>query len=235
MGLTPGLFTSAKPDGTDASKLQPSNWNRVTALLNSLWNGADTHGSVLYRDTADVTDGASFAASAAGVLACAGSGQAPAFRALATADLPAGVPLSLFTSTTAVANVGTAETDLITYTMPGGTLAANGQKVRITAFCTTAANANLKTIKVYFGATALRNTGAAAFNNDAAEITATIIRTGASSQIAMSRIHTTGAFYVGAASPAANLANPVTIKVTGTSNTGSSDVTNTLLFVELVP
>src|SRR5207248_3063950 len=114
---------------------------------------------------------------AGSALVSGGVGAAPAWSAtptLTSLTLTAGsgaqsgkAPVCIFVSTTAVSNVGTAETDLITYTMPANTLSANGQRVRITAFCTTAANANLKTIKIYFGATALRNTGAAAFNNDA--------------------------------------------------------------------
>jgi hypothetical protein len=83
MGLTPSLFTSAKPDGSDPTKLQPSFWNRLVAIINSLFNGADAHGSLLYRDTADVTDGASWLpdVAAGSVLVSGGVGAAPAWSA----------------------------------------------------------------------------------------------------------------------------------------------------------
>jgi hypothetical protein len=234
MGLTPALFTSAKPDGTDPTKLQPSYWNRVTALLNSLLNGAETHGSVLYHDTADATDGASYAASAAGVLACAGSGQAPAFRALATTDLPTGVPLSLFTSTTSVANVGTAETDLITYSLPGGTLSVNNQKVRITAWGGTAANANTKTIKIYFGAVALRSFATTSQGSWIAS--GLVVRTGASAQAGIGGVRfSTVAEVISGTSPSETLSGAVVIKVTGQSAVGSGDVTANGMFVEWIP
>lgn len=83
MGLTPALFTSAKPDGSDPTKLQPSFWNRLVAIINSLFNGADTHGSLLYRDTSDTTDGASYLpdVAAGSVLVSSGVGAAPAWSA----------------------------------------------------------------------------------------------------------------------------------------------------------
>lgn len=86
MGLTPALFTSAKPDGTDPTKLQPSFWNRVTALLSSLFDGADANGSLLYRNTADTTDGASYLPDVAtgSVLVSGGVGAAPAWSATPT-------------------------------------------------------------------------------------------------------------------------------------------------------
>jgi hypothetical protein len=33
MSLTPALFTSPKADGTDPTKLRPSNWNRIVSLI----------------------------------------------------------------------------------------------------------------------------------------------------------------------------------------------------------
>lgn len=41
MALDPELFTSAKSDGRDASLLQPSYWNRIVALFESLLDGDD--------------------------------------------------------------------------------------------------------------------------------------------------------------------------------------------------
>lgn len=75
-------FVSAKPDGPDATKLRPSNWNDEHAFAGGAL------GSLLYRDTGS-SDGANWLASGAGVLACAGVGQVPAFRALVAGDIPA--------------------------------------------------------------------------------------------------------------------------------------------------
>lgn len=87
MSLTPALFTSQFADGPDTTKFRPSDLNNITGLLTRLLDGADTHGSVAYRSTVS-NDGLTYAPSAAGVLACAGAGQAPAFRALTSADVP---------------------------------------------------------------------------------------------------------------------------------------------------
>src|SRR3954470_14824272 len=64
-----------------------------------------------------------------------------------------GVPVSIATSVTPVANGTTVETDLFSYTMPANTLSANAQKLRVTAWGSMAANANTKTLKAYFGGT----------------------------------------------------------------------------------
>jgi hypothetical protein len=235
MGLTPALFTSAKPDGTDATKLQPSYWNRVTALLNSLLNGGDAHGSVLYRDTSDTTDGASFAPSATGVLACAGSGQAPTFRALATTDLPSTVPLSLFTSTASASNVSTGETNLITYSLPANTLSANGQKVRITAVANFAANANTKIARVYFGSTQVVSYGGTDSGKTFVGV-GVVVRTGATSQVGFSQIQVGSLSGLAVSStPAETLSGAITIKLTGQSGTASGDVTSVAMFVEWIP
>jgi hypothetical protein len=234
MSLTPALFTSNKPDGPDTTLFRPSVWDRVVSLLNSVFDGADTHGSVLYRDTSDTTDGASYAPSASGVLACAGSGQAPAFRALATTDLPAGVPLSLFTSTTSGPNSGTTETDLGTYSMPGGTLSVNGQKVRITAWGQIASNANLKTIKLYFGSTVLI-TDNGTVNGAGFRLYGEVVRTGATTQVAHGISMMQRTLLNGFTSPAETLANAITIKATGQSAVGSNDLTLRGFTVELVP
>jgi len=83
MSLTPALFQSAKPDGTDTSKLRPSNWNRVVTLINSLLDGADAAGSLLLRDPTDVTDGAAWLPGVAvgSVLVSGGVAAAPAWSA----------------------------------------------------------------------------------------------------------------------------------------------------------
>jgi len=54
-------------------------------------------------------------------------------------------------------NVSTTETDLMTYTVPGNTLVNNGDKLAFTFSGIFAANANGKTITVYFGGTTVFN------------------------------------------------------------------------------
>jgi hypothetical protein len=53
-------------------------------------------------------------------------------------------------NTTAVGNVGTGADDLMTYTLPANSLSANGKAVRVTAWGTTANNANAKIVAFRF-------------------------------------------------------------------------------------
>jgi hypothetical protein len=148
----------------------------------------------------------------------------------------AGIVTSLFTSTTAASNVSTTETDLITYSLPANTLSANGQKVRITTWGTIAANANSKTVKLYFGSTAVV-TRTSTLNNGSWVVTGLVARTGATTQIEVgSNVFSADlALIPSTASPAETLSGAVTIKVTGTSATASSDVTALGMYVEWVP
>jgi hypothetical protein len=81
MTLTPTLFTSLKPDGADTTKLRPSNWNAVTALLTRLLDGADAVGSLFTRDAS--VNGAGWLADVAvgSVLVSGGVGVASAWSA----------------------------------------------------------------------------------------------------------------------------------------------------------
>jgi hypothetical protein len=142
---------------------------------------------------------------------------------------------SLFSSTTSAANVSTGETDLITYSMPGSTLAVNGQKVRVTAFGDDVNNANLKSIRIYFGATVI---GAITGQTTPTGWLASgiVIRTGAATQVAFGGVTMhTGTQTETSSAPAETLSNAITIKVTGQSGTASGDVTAKGLIVELIP
>lgn len=83
MTLTPALFTSSKADGTDTTKLRPSNWNRLVQILNGLLDAAGATGSILLRDATDATDGATWLpdVAAGSVLVSGGVGVAPAWSA----------------------------------------------------------------------------------------------------------------------------------------------------------
>ncbi len=50
VSLAPPLFTSTSTDASDASKLRPSDWNRVTGLLTTLFGGADANGSLMVKN-----------------------------------------------------------------------------------------------------------------------------------------------------------------------------------------
>jgi hypothetical protein len=149
--------------------------------------------------------------------------------------------ISLFTSTAAVSNTSTTETDLISYSMPASTLAANGQKLRITCWLTTAANTNNKTVKLYFGGTLVAFSAATALNAGTFRLNAEIVRTSATAQVSVGDMtaSSSGAGFVSAlglnGTPAETLSGAVTIKVTGQSGTTSSDVTTTAMFIELIP
>jgi hypothetical protein len=133
------------------------------------------------------------------------------------------------TLTTGATSVGTAadtnETDLWTYTLPANTLSANGRGVRITVWFTTAANANTKTGKLYFGSTVL---GGPSTTVSAApiRITAEVIRTGAGTQV-YSEVGISGNFASGTSQNAGalteTLTGAVTIKATGTNGTAAAN------------
>jgi len=80
-------------------------------------------------------------------------------------------PGVVFKSGTSIANTGSTETDLRTYTLPANAFSETGKGVRITAYGTTANNANIKTLRLYFdgvviGSIALTTSQANTFRAD---------------------------------------------------------------------
>lgn len=147
--------------------------------------------------------------------------------------LPMGV---INVNTTPVSNTGTGETDLITYALPGGSLSANGKGVEITAWGTLAANADNKTVRMYFGATVIAASITVTSSGSGWYAHGTVIRTGATTQVAGAVItmNNSGA-YPNGTSPTETLSGNVTIKATGQSGTGSNDITQTGLVVKALP
>lgn len=144
-------------------------------------------------------------------------------------------PLSI--NATAVGNVGTGVDDLMTYSMPGGTLATNADAVRITGYGQFAANANNKEFQLLFGATAIIDVGGLGPLSGATfYFEAMVIRTGATSQISWARLDIQGvAIDQYQASPAETLANAITIKGTGETDAASNDdVAMKLMLIERV-
>lgn len=136
-------------------------------------------------------------------------------------------------NTSPVSNVGTAETDLIKVTLLANSLYKNGQTIRIAAWGVTAANANNKTIKLYFGGTLLVSTGIVTLNNKVWWLEAIVVRTASKAQTAIS--WALGDIVIDADSVAAlavdDTLNQI-IKATGLSGTGSNDITCNGLIVE---
>lgn len=84
---------------------------------------------------------------------------------------------------TSVGNVGTGDDTLHTFTVPGGTLATNGQTVTAYAAGTFAATANNKRLRVKWGATTIFDSGALAVTAASSWVLEIrIMRTGAATQ-----------------------------------------------------
>jgi hypothetical protein len=146
----------------------------------------------------------------------------------------------LHVNTTAYANLAnTSEQDAWTYTLPANTMSADGKVLRVTVTGTTAANANTKTVRFYFGnATAHAVMGASASNNETWTATFIVIRTGESASTVLKQYAGSGTTYRGVStqsSTSSHAAN-ITIKVSLQSPTtgAAGDVAFTLAIVELL-
>lgn len=130
------------------------------------------------------------------------------------------------TGTTATA-AGTAEQVLATYSLPANALDTAGRRIRVRVAFHAAANANNKTVKLYFGASVI-TTATAATNNKNGFLEMDIVKTGASTQIVWAKggVDTTAVTpYVNASSTEADTA-AIVIKATGTDGTDSAgDIT----------
>lgn len=93
----------------------------------------------------------------------------------------AGLPQIIAANATSVGNVGTGEDDLMTASIPANTLDANGVALEVEGLFTTAANANAKTFKFFFGATSVQWTSTG-LNNASVWIRAFVVRTGSNAQ-----------------------------------------------------
>jgi len=142
---------------------------------------------------------------------------------------------TLYSSTTAASTTGLVEETLQSYTMPANTLAVNTRGVRITCWGKTAANANNKTVLVYFGATQIAFVGAAALNNASWHSVSNVGRITNTTQTASGGgIFTATNWQQIVTAPAETLSGAVLIKVTGTGPTTIGDVTVNGLLVEAI-
>lgn len=86
-------------------------------------------------------------------------------------------------TTDGATGANTTETDLITYTFPATSLSTNGDYVKVKAFGITGANANTKTMRLYFGTTVIAsNDITTAPNNGDWVLEGTVVRTGSNTQ-----------------------------------------------------
>lgn len=85
-------------------------------------------------------------------------------------------------NTTGVGNVGIGEDDLITYAMPASSLNASGKGVEIQAWGTAANNANVKTLKLYFGTQVILTNSITASQVGTWNIIARVFSTGTDTQ-----------------------------------------------------
>lgn len=132
----------------------------------------------------------------------------------------------------------TDETTLWSYSLPAGTLAQDGQGVRVTVFGRFAANANSKTVRMKFGATQLVSRGTTSSGVRFA-VEAVILRSGASAQVAWARASfgtDTGSFGQNTTTPAEALSGAAAIAVTGQNASASAgDIVFLGAVVEMLP
>lgn len=235
-------FVSAKSDGADATKVQPSNWNAEHAFAGG------SNGQVLVRDSgqsdganwsgAPAVSGANLTALPATLPAASAANLTSIPAANVTGNLPnaqqmvggtgSATPRLEGVLTTAVTSVGTdantTEKDLWTYTLPANTLSADGRGVKITAWGSAAANANTKTWKVYFGSTVV-SVRSGAFNNVHLFSMAVVLRTGSATQTSGGSVivGVGTAFGVDRTAPTSDTTAAITIKVTGQNGTASAN------------
>lgn len=125
----------------------------------------------------------------------------------------------------------TTETTLQSYTLPANTLITNGQLIRVSASGTFVTNANTKTVRLYFGSTAVATTSVTSSFSQWT-LDGRVIRVGAASELSFFNILTGPSVQNTAAE---TLANPVLIKLTGQNTAASADITCNALSIELIP
>lgn len=138
---------------------------------------------------------------------------------------------TVFVETTAVGNVGSGEDLLMSWAMPASQLNTNEDYVEIICWGTTAANNNAKRLKLYFGATAVYDSGVgtSAANNNHWVLRAFVVRRTATTQTACSTMvaNNSGALpYTDVSqvtAPGETLSNSITIQLTGEA-TSNDDV-----------
>lgn len=132
-------------------------------------------------------------------------------------------------------NSGAGETDLISFSLPASSLSANGKGLRIKVAGTFAANANAKTVRLYFGASVMiSNDVTTTPNNKGWQFEADVWRDSSSTQEFFAK-GMVGAVpqTLAVSGLSATMSGAITIKVTG-QGVASSDITAKFLSVEFL-
>lgn len=136
---------------------------------------------------------------------------------------------------TDVSNSGTSETDLMSYTLPANQLLNVGDRVVVEAHFSTAANANTKTLKFYFGTYSHTQDNSTIASGANILMRFTIIKTGSNTQ-KITREYNTG-FSSNVGNTTGTIVDTTTevIKFTGQSGTASNDITQNTMTVTYYP
>lgn len=136
---------------------------------------------------------------------------------------------------TPVGNIGAGEDDLLTYSLPAGTL-VSGKGIRITGWGTTANTAAAKTLKMYIGTQAIHALSMTINSNNWWRCIGEVYYTASSAQDYNSILHqggNTSLFNVTNGSATQNDAGALTVKMTGTA-TNNNDLIQRGMLVELI-
>lgn len=146
-----------------------------------------------------------------------------------------GITGTLNVNTTAVGNVGAGTDDLITYSVPAGTLGANTDYLTFEMSGTVANNVNAKTLTVVFGSTTLISISVPISAAADWSLTGAIIRTGATTFKSRVVFNSNSATLMSSADyipGTETLANALTLKCTGAA-TADNDIVQESLIVRL--
>lgn len=138
----------------------------------------------------------------------------------------------LHVNTTQTTSAATAKTTLVSYSLPTSSLSANGKAVRAVAWGTCAANGNNKTVTIDIGGAVASTTGAVANNAGTWFVEAICVRTGASAEKNIGRALSATTAAATYNTDTASTAASITIAVTGTNGTASTDIIFEGLVVE---
>ena len=137
-------------------------------------------------------------------------------------------------NTTQVGNVGSGEDDLMSYTLPGGTLGSNGEALRITAWGTTVTSGKAVSLTFYFGSTSIALATAGSDGDWFAECI--VSRVSATTQTIAGLATLSGNSVARHADGSETLSGAVILKMTGQNNTDGLDnaIQQTGMIVELL-
>lgn len=137
---------------------------------------------------------------------------------------------------TDVGNVGAGEDNLMTYSVPAGQLATNGDYLEFEGEVQFF-GANTKTLKVYFGSQGLLSTGNSGTSVGFFTVKGTIVRTGATTQRCNVHVVTSSATYAYTSeytTPSETLSGAIILKFTGTA-TSDNDIVQHMMWVKYFP